>query len=87
MERSICRPTAFCIISRRQDSNLRPQAYETCKLTNCSTPLYEARQQSKRLYHCSTKLSYTDKYLPMTGIEPVTHGLQGEVCLIYGTCL
>ena len=27
------------ILSRRQDSNLRPQAYETCKLTICSTPL------------------------------------------------
>ena len=25
-------PTAFCILLRRQDSNLRPQAYETCKL-------------------------------------------------------
>ncbi len=25
-------------LAREQDSNLRPQAYETCKLTNCSTP-------------------------------------------------
>ena len=33
VERSICHPTAFCVfLLRGQDSNLRPQAYETCKL-------------------------------------------------------
>ena len=44
-----------------------------------------ARLQAKRPCHCSTKLSYADE--STAGLEPATHGLRSEVCLIYGTCL
>jgi len=44
-----------------------------------------ARQQAKRLCHCSTKLSYADE--STAGLEPAAHGLLSEVCLFYGTCL
>ena len=46
LERSIRLPTAFCILLRRQDSNLRPQAYETCKLP--SAPLRYKKQGDMR---------------------------------------
>ena len=84
VERSIRRPTAFCIVWRRLESNQRPQAYETCKLPTAL--LRDIKQGYKRKdSYCSTKLSYVD--VSTAGLEPATHSTDREVCLIYGTCL
>ena len=89
--RSIRLPTAFCVYffqkARQLSWGLLDQLKKGVAKNVHTTALARvtARQQAKRLWHCSTKLSYADE--STAGLEPVTHGLPSEVCLFYGTCL
>lgn len=87
--RNIKRVRCRCCISpsvlRRQDSNLRLQAYEACQLPAAVLRYEKVRRQAKRL-SMLYQLSYMDRK-SMAGLEPATLGSQCEVCLIYGTYL
>ena len=87
--RSIRRPTAFCDCLCESKATVvrtsRPEKGVAKYVPTTALARVAARQHAKRLCHCSTKLSYADE--STAGLEPATHGLRSEVCLIYGTCL